>query len=390
MQGAPSVYFVVLLSVLTNIALRGSRVLVSLSALHLGANSFMVGVLAALFSVFPLLLAVYAGRVSDRVGVRLPIALGSAAMATALVLPALHPDLVTLLACPTLIGLGQIFVQVSIQNAVGSIGGPGERTGNFATFSLGASIAVFIGPSLAGFSIDALGYRASYVVLASMSLAVVLLALLFRHRMPERSEQGEEKPGGRALDLFREAPLRRTLLMSGAALTGIELFSFYMPIYGKSIGLSATGIGLVLSAYAAAAFVVRLVMQDLARRYSEAVVLTASLFVAAATYAVFPLLSGVAMLVGVAFVLGLGLGSAQPLTIMLTYHHAPPGRSGEALGMRLTVNKITQIAIPVVFGGIGALFGLAPVFWANAGFLLASGVMSVKELRVSPGPRSSA
>jgi MFS family permease len=390
MQGAPSVYFVVLLSVLTNIALRGSRVLVSLSALHVGANSFMVGVLAALFSVFPLLLAVYAGRVSDRVGVRLPIALGSAAMATALVLPALHPDLVTLLACPTLIGLGQIFVQVSIQNAVGSIGGPGERTGNFATFSLGASIAVFIGPSLAGFSIDALGYRASYVVLASMSLAVVLLALLFRHRMPERSEQGEEKPGGRALDLFREAPLRRTLLMSGAALTGIELFSFYMPIYGKSIGLSATGIGLVLSAYAAAAFVVRLVMQDLARRYSEAVVLTASLFVAAATYAVFPLLSGVAMLVGVAFVLGLGLGSAQPLTIMLTYHHAPPGRSGEALGMRLTVNKITQIAIPVVFGGIGALFGLAPVFWANAGFLLASGVMSVKELRVSPGPRSSA
>jgi MFS family permease len=94
------------------------------------------------------------------------------------------------------------------------------------------------------------------------------------------------------------------------------------------------------------------------------------------------------MLVLVAFVLGLGLGSAQPLTIMLTYHHAPEGRSGEALGMRLTVNKITQIAIPVVFGGIGALFGLAPVFWANAAFLFASGVMSVNELRVSPGSRS--
>jgi MFS family permease len=120
-------------------------------------------------------------------------------------------------------------------------------------------------------------------------------------------------------------------------------------------------------------------MQELARRYSEAGVLTASLFVAAATYAAFPLLSGVPMLVGLAFLLGLGLGCAQPLTIMLTYHHAPPGRSGEALGMRLTVNKITQIAIPVVFGGIGALFGLAPVFWANAAFLAASGVLSVKD-----------
>jgi MFS family permease len=91
------------------------------------------------------------------------------------------------------------------------------------------------------------------------------------------------------------------------------------------------------------------------------------------------------MLVLIAFLLGLGLGSAQPLTIMLTYHHAPQGRSGEALGMRLTVNKITQIAIPVVFGGIGAVFGLTPVFWANAAFLFAGGVLSVKDRPARPG-----
>jgi len=374
-----SVYFVVLLSVLSSIGLRGSKVLVSLSALHLGANSFMVGILAALFSVFPLVLAVYAGRVSDRIGVRAPIILGSAGMALALLLPAFHEDLFTLFACPVLIGLGQIFVQVSIQNAVGSIGGAGARAGNFATFSLGASISTFVGPSLAGFSIDALGFRSTYVVLASMSLAVVLLAFLFGQRMPAGGGHKDEKTGGRALDLFREGPLRRTLFMSGVALTGIELFSFYMPIYGKSIGLSASGIGLVLSAYAGAAFVVRLGMQELARRFSETGVLTASLFIAAATYALFPLVSGVPMLVLIAFLLGLGLGSAQPLTIMLTYHHAPEGRSGEALGMRLTVNKIMQIAIPVVFGGIGAVFGLTPVFWANAAFLLAGGVLSAKD-----------
>jgi hypothetical protein len=47
--------------------------------------------------------------------------------------------------------------------------------------------------------------------------------------------------------------------------------------------------------------------------------------------------------------------------------------------MRLTVNKITQIAIPLVFGGIGAVFGLAPVFWANAAFLLTGGVLSLRD-----------
>jgi predicted MFS family arabinose efflux permease len=304
-------------------------------------------------------------------------------MTLGLLLPGMHQDFLTLFACPVLIGLGQIFLQVSIQNAVGSIGGADARTGNFGTFSLGASVSTFIGPSLAGFAIDALGYRPTYFVLAAMPLAVVLLALSFGNRMPARGEHGDEKPHGRTLDLLKEAPLRRTLFMSGVALTGIELFSFYMPIYGRSIGLSASGIGLVLSAYAAAAFVVRLLMQSLARRFSETGVLTASLFVAAATYALFPMLTVVPMLVLTAFLLGLGLGSAQPLTIMLTYHHAPEGRSGEALGMRLTVNKITQISIPIVFGGIGTVFGLAPVFWANAAFLFAGGALSVRESRES-------
>jgi MFS family permease len=199
--------------------------------------------------------------------------------------------------------------------------------------------------------------------------------------VPPRGERHDGKQAQSAFDLLKEAPLRRTLIMSGVTLTGIELFSFYMPVYGQSIGLSASRIGLVLSSYAAAAFVVRLLMQELAKRFTETGVLTGSLFIAAATYALFPFLSGVPMLVMTAFLLGLGLGSAQPLTIMLTYHHAPKGRSGEALGMRLTVNKITQISIPLVFGGVGAVFGLNPVFFANAAFLLGGGLVSLKDLR---------
>ncbi len=378
LPGVGSVYFIVLLSVLSSIGHRGSKVAVSLSALALGANSFTVGILAALYSVFPLLLAVYAGRISDRFGVRAPILLGSVGITLGLLLPALHQGLLVLILCPALIGLGHIFFHVSIHNAIGSIGAASDRARNFSTFALGASVATFIGPSLAGLSIDTSGFRATFVLLAAFSLAVVLLALVFRGTLPPRGEKEEQPAGQRALDLLKEAPLRRTLIMSGVTLTGIELFSFYMPVYGQSIGLSATQIGLVLSSYAAAAFVVRLLMQDLARRFGEGGVLTGSLFAATATYALFPFLSGTPMLVVTAFLLGLGLGSAQPLTIMLTYHHAPPGRSGEALGMRLTVNKITQIAIPLVFGGIGSVFGLAPVFWANAAFLLAGGVLAVK------------
>src|SRR2546427_2244933 len=111
-----SVYFVILLSVLSSIAHRGSKVLVSLDALHFGANSFMVGVLAALYAVFPLLLAVYAGRISDRVGVRYPILLGSAGITAGPVPPAPRACLGTLFFCPGLLRPGPIFFFLSFHH----------------------------------------------------------------------------------------------------------------------------------------------------------------------------------------------------------------------------------------------------------------------------------
>src|ERR1700754_1826229 len=63
------VYLAILMSLLQGISMRGAKFLVSLSALSQGATAFQVGVLAAMFAAFPLLLAVYAGKVSDRIGV---------------------------------------------------------------------------------------------------------------------------------------------------------------------------------------------------------------------------------------------------------------------------------------------------------------------------------
>src|SRR5882762_5856980 len=362
-----TVYLVVLLSVLNSIGQRGSKVAVSLYALELGSGSFTVGLLAATFAAFPLLLAVHAGRISDRVGVRYPILLGTATMACGLALPALAGGLPALFLCPALIGLGHIFFHVSIHNLVGSLGAAEDRTRNFATFALGGSIAAFAGPSLAGFGIEIAGYRATFAMLA----VIALIPAHARH---------EEETARNTLDLLANAALRRTLIMSGVTLTGVELFSFYLPIYGREIRLSPSSIGMILSSYALAGFIVRAFMHRLAKRFTEAGVLSGSLFLAALAYVAVPAVTDGAFLACAAFALGLALGSAQPLTIILTYNHAPRGRSGEALGMRLMANKVTQIAVPLVFGGLGAL-GAVPVFLSTGVFLLAGGVLSLRELR---------
>jgi len=373
-----TVYLVVLLTLLNSIAQRGSKVVVSLYALDLGAGAAAVGVLAALFAVFPLLLAVQAGRISDRYGVRMPIALGGLAMAGGLALPIAVGGLPALFLCPALLGLGHIYFHVSIHNLVGSLGTPAERTKNFSTFALGASIAAFIGPSAAGFAIELAGYRAAFAMLAVAATLPSLYVLLHRGLIPRHVRHEAQTEAKSAFDLLAIPALRRTLIMSGVALTGIELFSFYLPIYGRAIGLAPSTIGMILSSYALAGFVVRMVMHRLARRFTEVGVLTGSLFVAALAYLAVPSLADAAFLAAAAFALGLALGSAQPLTIILTYNYAPAGRSGEALGMRIMANKLTQIAVPLAFGGFGAAMGAAPVFIATGVFLLAAGVLSLK------------
>ena len=369
-----SIYAVVLLSVLSSIAQRGSKVAVSLYSLELGASAAAVGVLAALFSVFPLLLAVHAGRVSDRLGVRAPMVAGALIMVAGLALPLVFPgSLHWLFVCPALIGLGQIYFHVSVHNLVGALG-DADRTKNFATFSLGSSIAAAIGPSAAGFAIQLGGYAWAFGLLAAASAASAIYLLL--RPMPRASAHAEGTRN--ALDLLAIPALRRTLVMSGVALTGIELFSFYLPIYGRSIGLSPAAIGIILSSYAAAGFLVRSVMHRLAQRYTEVGVLTGSLFLAALAYLLVPGLGNAVLLAAAAFTLGLALGSAQPLTIILTYNHAPAGRSGEALGMRIMANKVTQIAVPIAFGGLGAAMGSVPVFLATGAFLFVAGLLSLR------------
>ncbi|MGH8642077.1 MAG: MFS transporter, partial [Burkholderiales bacterium] len=152
-----------------------------------------------------------------------------------------------------------------------------------------------------------------------------------------------------------------------------DLYTFYMPIYGHSIGLSATMIGVVLGAFAAATFVVRTTLPLLARRWGEDRVMTTSMVLAGLTFVFFPFVHQFFLLLLLSFVLGLGLGVGQPLSVVMTYNLAPAGRTGEALGLRFTFVNLTHMAIPLVFGTIGSALGLVTVFLANSALMLGGG-----------------
>ena len=367
----------VLLIVLCNMSsFRASKVLISLFAIELGASQFTIGTMIAMYALLPALLAVYAGKLSDRLGVRVPMLAGSLGLAAGLLVPWLSPGLPALYASAALIGATHMFYNVSAQNLIGSLGGTEERTRNFSNYALAMAIGSFVGPLAAGFSIDHVGHAASYLYVAALPLvpAVIMASARKVGRGPRLKTEDEQAVI--STSLLANPVLRRTLIASAVAVTAQDLFQFYMPIYGHSVGLSASAIGVVLAMSGIAAFVVRIWLPALVKRRGPDTVFNGSLYVSAVAFLMFPLFSGAPALAAIALVLGLGMGCAQPVTLMLIFSRAPEGRSGEALGMRVTINQVTHIAVPVLFGTIGSFFGVAPVFIINALILAGGGLMN--------------
>jgi predicted MFS family arabinose efflux permease len=365
-----SIRLIVVLTILTHLSFGGCRVILSLTAIHYQASPFTVGVVLSLLTVVPMFYALRWGRYVDRVGVRGPMLAGIAAILAAMVLGWSVPRMETLFVVSPLAGAGFFLYHIAVGQAAAVIGPPQERVKNFSLLALAYSAAGILGPTLAGFAIDAIGHRHAMLALAGGALiALVALAAgrknLARHGAA--AAQGEKR---RVADLLRIPGFRVVFLVSGALSVTWDLFAFVVPIHGSRIGLSATTIGIILGAFGAAVFVVRLALPIFGHRVSEWRMLIAAMLISGVVLVAFPLVSGVPLLIALAFVLGAGLGGTQPLLMALFYAKAPPGRGAEVLSVRTWLINVSQTSVPLAFGALGAVLGMLPVFWAMGASLL--------------------
>jgi predicted MFS family arabinose efflux permease len=368
------------LVILTHIAFNGSRMLVSLYAIQLHASAFTVGALMSAYALLPMLFAVGAGRLVDRSGARWPLFGASLAVALGTLLPFVWPRLETLFAASMLIGTGFMMFHVAISQTVGAIGRTEDRTANFSWLALGFSISGSIGPLMTGFAIDAIGHVRTFALLFLFPLVPLMVLWLNRPALPPAKERRADAGDGRVMDLLRSRALRRVFVASGLLNMAWDLYAFVVPIYGSRIGLSASTIGAVMGSFAIATFGVRLLLPLLIRRVQPWHVITVALSIAAAVYCLMPLFTSVPLLVALSCALGIGLGCSQPMVMTLLYNTSPPGRQGEALGVRTTVMNASHTVLPLAFGALGAALGMFPVFWAMAA-LLGAGAYFVKQPR---------
>jgi predicted MFS family arabinose efflux permease len=369
-----AIYLILLMCTLNHAAFAGSRVVVSLYALEHGASQMTIGVFMALYALCPLLIAVRIGKLADRVGPRLPMLIGSTGVAVALLLPPLFPGLTVLFISALLIGTSFHFFFVTVTGITGGIDGEENRVRNYAMISLGFSGASFMGPIVAGFSIDHLGHLTAFLILALFPTLTFLLLCFKGGFLPRAVKSGGESKKD-AIELLRIPALRNALIASGIIAAAYDLFQFYMPIYGHAMGLSASAIGVVIGFCALATFAIRIALTRLVERFSEWDVLTYAIFVAAIAFALFPFFRDAFSLAAISFLLGLGIGCGQPMSMSLIYLISPRGRAAESAGLRVMVNNLGHLMMPLIFGSLGTALGFFPVFITNSVLLVAGGAL---------------
>lgn len=359
-------------------AMAATRVTASLLLLHEGYPEWTVGVLLALFAVAPIGLALWAGRLADRYGLHRPLAIGvvmgTAGAAVAVV--SQHPVAMAFAALAT--GGAIAVAAVGIQREAGLMARDASDLKRvFSWVALGPALSNALAPVVVGLLIDHVGFRAGFI----FATVLPLLAWVLGRRVPRghtpAARLAEEDSRGRprtAWGLLRLPAFRALLLVNLSLSACWDAHSFAVPVLGHARVMSASSIGLVLGSFAVAATLVRLAITRWADDLDEKRALRTAMALATGTCAVYYWLPGVGgMLVGSAL-LGLALGSVQPMILAMIHQVTPADRHGQALGLRMLATNAATIVMPVGFGALAALTGPAGPMWLMGAIVLAAQV----------------
>jgi len=348
----------------------GMRMATPLLALQQGYSPMAVGALLSLFALTQVFIAVPAGRYTDRVGLGRPVAMAVAMAAVGAAMSALWPVFAVLCLSALATGGATGLAVIALQRHVGRLAhDPAELKSAFSWLSIGPAVSNFLGPVLAGLLIDhagpqpadTLGFRAAFALMA----ALPVISWLILRQVPEhrRSASASASVHGRTLDLLREPLMRRLLLVNWLLSSCWDVHTFVVPVLGHERGLSASVIGAVLGAFAMAAALIRMSLPWMARHVHEHQIIGGAMLATGVLFGLYPFMPNAWAMGLCSVLLGLVLGSVQPMLMSTLHQITPEHRQGEALGLRLLSINASSVLMPSLFGAAGALAGVSPVFW---------------------------
>ena len=355
-------------------SMAGLRMAAPLLALRQGHSALSVGVLLALFSLTQVFLALPAGRYADRHGLKRPMGMGVIAASTGAALAVLWPQFWVLCLGALLMGGATGAASIALQRHVGRAARDStELKRVFSWLAIGPAVSNFVGPVAAGLLIDHVGvwlggsagddngFRGAFVLLALLPWATWLWVRHTIELPPVVPVAGATHQ--RVWHLLREPLMRRLLLVNWLLSSCWDVHTFVVPVLGHERAFSASVIGAILGGFAIAAAAVRVAMPLLAAHLKEWVVVSSAMVATALLFSIYPLMVSPWSMGLCSVLLGVALGSVQPMIMSTLHQITPHALHGQALGLRLASINLSSVLMPMLFGTAGLVVGVSVVFW---------------------------
>jgi MFS family permease len=362
----------------------GMRMAAPLLALRQGYSEAAVGVLLALFALTQVFLALPAGRYADRHGLRRPFAYAIVAAVIGAGVAVAFPIFPVLCLAALLTGGATGAASIALQRHVGrAAGNPTQLKQVFSWLAIGPAASNFLGPFSAGLMIDHGGFRAAFLLLATLPLVAWFWVQSAKELPPVIRAEGEKH--GTAWDLVREPMFRRLLIVNWLLSSCWDVHTFVVPVLGHERGLSASVIGTILGGFAVAAASIRVVLPIIAARLKEWVVITFAMGATAVLFGIYPFLYSALAMGLCSVLLGTVLGTVQPMIMSTLHQITPEARHGEAVALRVMAINASSVTMPMLFGAAGTFVGISGVFWA-VGLIVGGGARLAMQLRADRTP----
>ncbi|MFF1545734.1 MFS transporter [Streptomyces sp. NPDC058291] len=365
-----------------------ARPAVSYRALALGADERAIGVIAGVYALLPLFAAVPLGRRTDHGRCAPLLTVGVVLISGGCALSGVAGSLWSTALWSGVMGLGHLCFVIGAQSLVARQSAPHEQDRNFGHFTIGASLGQLVGPVAAGALIggDDMADSSALALLVAGAGAATAFTSLWRIEHRERAPDAGGGAGGRVSvgRILHTRGVPAGILISLSVLSATDVLTAYLPVVGEHRGIAPTVVGVLLSVRAAASIACRLVLTPLLRLLGRTALLCVTCLLAALLCAGIALPAPVWALGAILAALGFCLGVGQPLSMTTVVQAAPDGARSTALALRLTGNRLGQVAAPAAAGLVAGVAGVAaPFVMVGALLLLSSGVA----VRSSGGPR---
>lgn len=360
---------------LSQVALSLVRPMTSYRLLELGQPDVLIGWVAAVYALAPVLLALPLGRFGGSRATVLGI-MGCGLLTLGSVVLGFGVEVWHLVTGSIILGAGNLGQMIAYQSLIARESAANDYDKNYGWFGAGASLGQLAGPVLGTTAFVEFGgglaaTRIAIMIGALAGFAGLALTILMLCNAPTRRSDTERESPGRGLvySTLRRPGAKASMYVSLVGVGALDLLLVYLPVLGEERDLSPSFVGALLAVRASSSFVARVSLAWLVGRYTRHGILIVTVGLSSLMMLLVPAFTIPPALVAIMATLGLALGVGQPVSLAWSVSVVQPEERSTAIALRLMGNRLGQVVVP----GAASLF----VVWSGAAavFLLVGGML---------------